>query len=484
MAKEKLTLWLLNRVVEWDHRPLLEALGKNYDVCLGRRVLAEQPEGTADGVVRLAVNDPAGNEEGRPGELMLELKGTRYDEYFVPIPSKCVGAWDGPFWRQQVSPEGAAHLERLGAYLRARFPGTLLPSFAPGPSPLKNPAGSNFGLVQLNVAERGLGYYEMLQRATRLTGAQNVLVGYSQGGTVARYLAYLDEQVSKQPCIHGVVTVQAPNRGSPVASAAKREEVSQALLAIALALPRWLPGDRKQSKAWSYLRPNPGEGVIEFLNGLLDELVEDWSKAKARPKLIDRWITARKWLSGLSGVRELAFWDLDPLELARPGSVLDSINRYPLQRVWHGAVIGTDNRLPSFAQQLAWARSFWVGLLSWVFARPLKWLLDEPSRIYREDAMSFPRGTDAALVRQYQQGLRAGELGLSAGIEAYAHDFVIPSVSQLLMPGTGKAHLGNLVNGQASHVSGADGGPNSEGTTDVQGVVALLEKMEGDSCRP
>ena len=75
MAARKLALWLLNRVAhkEWDHEAMRSALQGGFlgfggnDVVLGKR------------------SDPNCD----PGVLMYEKEG--HDEYFIPIPVKCIG---------------------------------------------------------------------------------------------------------------------------------------------------------------------------------------------------------------------------------------------------------------------------------------------------------------------------------------------------------------------------------------------------------
>src|SRR5262249_32603011 len=55
--------------------------------------------------------------------------------------------------------------------------------------------------------------------------------------------------------------------------------------------------------------------------------------------------TARKWLSGLDGDRQLAFWDLDSIRLNRPGSVMEALDNYPLMDTYCGAVAGDNFHL-------------------------------------------------------------------------------------------------------------------------------------------
>jgi hypothetical protein len=153
----------------------------------------------------------------------------------------------------------------------------------------------------------------------------------------------LDEQVAKKRCLHSVITVQSPNRGSPVASAKKINDVSRAFIAIALSLPKWLPPD--------FLRT--------------------------------------------------------------PGTVS----------------------------------------------------------------------------AEYQAGVPVGTYGLATALAPLAHDFIIPSASQVLIPApptvpvTLSAHLGNLVNPIASHLTGATRWPDQKLTDEVL-VVKLINKLRDDVNAP
>jgi hypothetical protein len=478
MERKPINLWLLNRVVAWDHERLVDALSAKYQVKLGRRVRAGAASG-GEGLVELAVN---AGEQGAPGELMHEgadpscPKPTGYDEYFMPIPSKCLGSEQhGEFWRRVARPGSAAFADAWAAQAK-RFPA----SGSVDLTAARRATGPHFGDVRMNLADPRAGYYQLLQQATQANGgAKNVLVGYSQGGTVARYLAFLDEEVARPElrCIHGVITVQSPNRGSPVASPPKKAAVSSALLGVLLSLPRWLPDPAAPSPVWTYLGAAGAEhSLIDFVNGLLDALLHTWKGSQQKAHLFERLRTARKWLSGLSGVPDTAFYDLDPLRIGAQGSVLDSIQRYPLGAVLHGAVIGTDNRSCELVQALLASANWYVRLAAWLWRGSIRRLVAQADAIYKDAAMSFPDGADATLLRDYQAGLPRGAEQLDRPLEARAHDFVIPSVSQLLIP-AGPAHLGNLVNPDASHITGAQLWEDREGKTDEDLVAQLLAKM-------
>src|SRR4051794_15304144 len=122
MSNRPLNLWLLNRVVGWDKQRLARALGPH--VRLGwRRMKSMAPRHEPLGP-EIFVN---AEEESYPGELMHESHigpgstHTKYDEYFVPIPVKCVRHPRSPFWRQTAtSPEAAARLDAIAMALDER----------------------------------------------------------------------------------------------------------------------------------------------------------------------------------------------------------------------------------------------------------------------------------------------------------------------------------------------------------------------------
>jgi hypothetical protein len=479
MAKPKLTLWLLNRVVGWNRDLLLATLMDRFDVELGRRVRAKGSGASQElQTLDLRVND---GEDGAPGELMHEganLGGaiTAYDEYFMPIPLKCAGTLGTPFWIDVASPDGLNRLAELGQNLANRFP----PGNEFNPSDAKAKIGPHFGEVRMNLVDRSIGYYELLQRASEASGAQNVLIGYSQGGTVARYLAFLDEHVAQpeKRCIHSVITVQSPNRGSPVASKQKEVDVSRAFLAILLSLPKWLPDAFRNTSLWSFLGDaEKRNSLISFVNGLLDAELAAWPVSDKNKRLRTTWLSARKWLSGLSGLEDLAFWDLDPARVSEVGSVLHGIATYPLKTIQHGAIIGTDNRLHDLVGAFLHDSPWYVHLVAWFASSRIDALVGDAEDIYKSDTMSFPAGTPGTVASEYEKGIARGTYGLTADLPIKAHDFVIPAASQLLIPTDSPAHLGNLVNPDASHLTGAMEWDAGDGKNDEELALELLRRL-------
>ena len=510
----QLTLWFLNRINVWDHATLVEALGGPGRVKLGTRIEASGADGETATTVDVAANHE--DELGAPGELMHEGHGlptdrenadptpTKYDEYFFPIPDKCLGK-DQEFWKRIASAEGQQRLAEIEAHEKGRAVcterikrreeerqrrGLTHEQLA------KTTIGRRFGEVQMNLGtgKENLGYYQMLHRATAVSGARNVLIGYSQGGTVARYLAFLDEHVvaPQHRCIHGVITVQAPNRGSPLACPNKARDISRAIVEVAASILQWLParstagagnggttGDALRSLDEFLKGEIKDDGVVRFINHLLDHLLDSASGDDERTKkLVDAWETARKWLSGVSGVPSLAFWDIDPDRLAEPGSVLHSINSHHLREVLHGAVIGTDFQIDALIFYVLSQGHRFLSLVARLLGRPIHAHVEQARGIVCDTALSFPQSSKQALeeiAQAYDMGAgTGGALELDKDIPARAHDFVIPSVSQLLVPHT-PAHLGNYVNPNASHLTGA---ARDGETSDVDAVCGLLKQLQ------
>ena len=155
-----------------------------------------------------------------PHNLMPET------EYFVPIAAKCLGdrlsdeyinsckdknvktkliniiKYFYPIWSQ----EKKRKKYKIGKIYRSFW------EIGSGPYRL-DPDKSSMMLTQ-----NWIGYYDILKEAFIKTGRKNVLIGYSQGGLVARYLCWLSEYLFKEDIIEAVITVQSPNFGSPLAN--------------------------------------------------------------------------------------------------------------------------------------------------------------------------------------------------------------------------------------------------------------------------
>jgi pimeloyl-ACP methyl ester carboxylesterase len=466
---KKIALWLLNRVAgpDWDREGMLEALrgpwaGEQNEVRLGER------------------------EDCAPGVLMRETEDA--DEYFVPIPVKCIGdpgLFDPPpsnpaALQETLAFYGSTYFNQTGPFHWSRYWHSLN-------ARKSDQRRRGFFRDVRMVGRLGEGYYRSLQKfSRRYPGYRHVLVGYSQGGLVARYLAYLDERVFGNALIDGVVTLNSPNYGSPLARPANADNVAQALALVMAGAGQldaaMFPEVATQLRA---LALSPQEVDIAWMITLLDAALERFRATPPlkgnRPGLYNFLATARKWLSGLESDKdnrvfeheESSFFDLDIGLLSKAGSVLNAVNAFPLKKVKHAAIVGTDSLLDTFVgsgiQSYVNAQSWlWRVAFSWFFkprlAAALRGLLTFSGSAYT-DAMkeqALDESTDPAIVARtvdFTSGVTETDprynIQTDDGFKANAHDFVIPSAYQLIESHS-DACLGNWVNPNASHLSGAD----------------------------
>ncbi|HEY4220011.1 MAG TPA: hypothetical protein VGO62_01685 [Myxococcota bacterium] len=234
-------LWLINAVQDWPHEDLLAALRSGGDeAVLGdRELLAINDHATA-----LARPPPYDyTEYSQEGALMHE-GGFRdpvrdqsrrsashklfhsFDEYFVPIPVKCIGVPEqvGAAARARGAPvdddalaafcrDYSEYFTHASATFVQRYWDRGFSGAPTSARPPRHPVECNE--VRMHTLA-GVGYYEILLAWNRRAGHEgdrHVLLGYSQGGLVARFLAHLDEHVFRADLVRGLVTVQTPNFG-------------------------------------------------------------------------------------------------------------------------------------------------------------------------------------------------------------------------------------------------------------------------------
>ncbi|MES1208041.1 MAG: hypothetical protein ABUS79_19065 [Pseudomonadota bacterium] len=481
------TLWCLNRVARWNQHKLMGALAaRGHAVRAGSRARFDRA--------------PLGQGVTRDGVLMHEELAC--DEYFVPIVVKCVGDPD-------------RFLDRFGGALtadgRARFEALRsdFPQFYPrpgSPAHLRDwreywktfPINSAFWHVGMFTRTDGphayAGLYEVLAQEARDNGERAVLIGYSQGGLVARFLAWMDEQLmaSDERAVAAVITVQSPNHGSPLADGANVGNAGTGLLGAVTGLLGYpiIPSEDPHTHAAvealvaGQLRvPDPqaethppyhfGVGAV---CALLDAMIRD--TPRSRPEKADVLRTCRKWLTGLSPAKMFtAFADLDPRGLDDPRSVLGRLMAAPLDQVFHGAIIGGD---PSAEDLIVQQRPWWQRWLIRLLAKP-SWF-DDLARPFAEIVMNEAASPEppqsplhAALAELYRTGLSGSAAEVT--LPPFAHDFVIPAVSQALYTlghrPTNVPFLGNRLNAKATHASGAD--PDDDACD-----LPFVEQMLGD----
>jgi pimeloyl-ACP methyl ester carboxylesterase len=442
MNKRPLRLWTLN-ATENLLKPAEAAILGIFNGPFGPR-RAVWADRTAYDAPSAAV-DPE-KKTGPSTNLMPDV------EYFVPIAAKCIGQlFDDPA-------AGPALAAIRDYYERTIWRGSYQDYWREwrhrgrsGPTRMLTPDH--------------LGYYEILRESAK--DADNILIGYSQGGLVARYLAWLDEFLGGS-AVSGIVTVAAPNLGSPLANPLNRDAVIDGLVRALCDLasmsdPAYQPIVDRLVAAVDF------ETVHELLL-MAEDAVKADPKLTARTRGFARQFlrTARKWLSGLEprtdGYRATAFTDLNLFTLDDPWSILGSVNRRPLRRVLHAAVVNAD---PAAIDMVKAAFPPWLDPLVAKLLGAIKWLdrpispdnLDALSRRYRAEVMAENRPQGVPLSPDIQAALDELDEGRSQDpiLEARAHDFIIPSAYQVLVPNQSSkaSFLGCWVNPQSNHLSGS-----------------------------
>lgn len=401
------------------------------------------------------------------------------DEYFVPIPLKCIGRKYQQYLEGQINipddgkplMDGIINSDRHPYFRDKRlfeaFWDRELDTSSPKVEKIKvldEAVCTAFGQVRMKTPNF-MGYYELLEQ---YQGETHILIGYSQGGLVARYLAFLDEYVFQKNIISGVITIASPNYGSPLAHPGNRDSVIQGVVEILrVSLPiitglfDFISQTDLDNLTYDYLYNNLIKRSylsvtdrlqnIEENNGIQEQLLS---------RLKSFFETAIKWLSGLENNPMSAFDDLDIDNYHRPYSVLRLVNENPLKQTYSGAII-TGN---SSSMNLLLAGASWlVRILSiplfWLKARRVNTVYSDQVMMEQPDT-SDPTGISAGLVRHYQEGYptetKASVIGPASPdfkLPAYRHDFVIPSVYQLL-PGHEALSLGHFLNLDANHNTG------------------------------
>lgn len=279
------------------------------------------------------------------------------EEYFVPIAAKCIGSM--------------FNLNKL-ASIKGYFQN------------IYGLAGNNFydyfwqnpviaGNTSKMITKNNIGYYEILKKTYDETGRKNILVGYSQGGLVARYLAFLDEYVFGDNIIHGVITVQSPNYGSPLADPTQGNQiVDEGVIGSALTMASMYPNvfieltkHLQNATNFTTVTGQNNLSVNELINGLYLGNKKVLNKTEKKGKFAlwfnDVLESGIKWTSGLNGNKDSAFSDLNPQNLSKPESVLHSVNTYPLKRIKCWSIISAQNDFSKLFQSVVDELIFFAG---------------------------------------------------------------------------------------------------------------------------
>ena len=367
------------------------------------------------------------------------------EEYFVPIAIKCLGnQWEN----HSLSPEGRSILKEIEYLYFRQWKLPPWQSFWDQSSPFRSMK-----------TPPGVGYFQIIQQNHRI-GDKHILIGYSQGGVVARFLAFLDEYVFQTHMIDAVITIASPLKGSPLASPTNKETITDALIKIILeffSFYEYYDGKTGFVRVLKRLR------LIKFQD--IDNLLSDWiadsrDLASLHPyyATIGNYLsTFQKWLSGLHGDRESAFWELNPSRILSPFSVLSLIQKPLLAK--RATIVTQNHSVEEIAKDY-----FALSLGSWIYpfwkwARP--WLLSR----------KFGGQTLASNLNAIQTTYDTELIGC---FPPYHHDFMVPSNLQSIDEETS---LGIYPLPRANHLNGKN--PSSPGGRAIlQALYSILQDYQ------
>jgi hypothetical protein len=481
MSDRELTIWTLNRAddIVQDHTGEIEALLEGHRRFEGRNHKLSAKFGNRrafnidEANIEILPDPPGGTRRAREewerqqrvrhprdtNKIMFERED--FDEYFMPIPLKCIGNL-----RKQtgLDPDAQQRLDAIVAQNEYLSDDAKYNAYwQAGQGPLGN---------RRMATKDTMGYYEILRES-----APNILIGYSQGGLVARYLAYLDEHVFKENLIDGIITIASPNYGSPLANSQNREHVADGLVETMLSLAQLLTVDYPEFMKFTRGRIN-FEGMMAMLDALkldLDTTLADNTVPDDKKKEMEGTLgivaTAIKWFGGLRGTADNAFFELNTGRHAIAGSVLHEVNNHPLQRIAYGGVVTMNNNLRVFIKSLL------SGVKGWAFDALIGERFEPGTAVYRSEVMAdrfSATQLQNPIIKQKQDEYRTGVA--AHGIPVLAHDFIIPSCYQLL-PENGARFLSMKINKEANHNSANDMSTD-EGKQTLTFIKALIKEMK------
>lgn len=450
---KKMTVWTLNKaanLLEPNQGAILDIFReKGYeDAVFGKR------------------SDFNGAEPGDPNEPDINLMpGT---EYFVPIAPKCIG---GLFDAEPVNEK----LQHIRNYYANEVKQKDYKFFWDT---------GEHGYQMLT--RKYMGYYSILKET-----APNFLVGYSQGGLVARYLLWLAEEVFNEPdLVKGVITVSSPNFGSPLANSNNADDIFLGfakIVTILLGIP-WCLKRKTENILTEIARKDP-ENLRKFIKGIGESILssdqlsglsaEQQKKAALLSGILEELYN---WLGGLRNDPDNAFYDLNIFRLDKPYSVLTSIFQSNPQTTIRG-IISTDNSLKEILEDvweliiaIIWEkikeclrlnRSLPSGLeklldrgddvllkLTSLSPKKRRSKIEKIEKVINTEIMVEHETAENEVIKQRMLNYKKGIT--SPDIPKYAHDFVIPSAYQLTVNQMEIPPAFNIPNYDANHLSGSD----------------------------
>ncbi len=410
------------------------------------------------------------------------------EEYFIPIVPKCLGSL-----LERDS------LKNIRDYYENEA----------GQSPYSyfwsQECHSQRGYRMLTPPSRG--YYSFIKEYAEQRNASNLLIGYSQGGLVARYLAWLSQNIFQDhELITAAITVSSPDYGSPLANEKNREHIVAGLVKMLLTI---FLGSA--AKAQTYLAEHPLIlELIDFetLYGFLRLLGSALSHIGAS-RLAELIETILHWMGGLKNDPDNACYDFNMLRMEKnytvkgaEYSVLASIHNDEEPGIPISGVVSCNSSIAYFLEEItllellklilsvlekceggafphfeeAILRGQEKGKQQDLSNEEIAGIVSDLEMIYRNEIMveyyreiSDPRLQ--SVLRYYNDGI--AELS----IPQQAHDFIIPSsyqISGALAPEVSK-NL-NLLNPEANHIIGAS--PDyPAGVANVKAIETLIQNL-------
>jgi hypothetical protein len=495
-----LVLWFVNRVVGWNEKRLRAALeSAGHRVRLGNRNDFNAMMAPQNGALEISL----------PGELMHEGYSSavqhvpvQRNEYFVPFFVKCLGDVDGFASRNKIAPSKTDAWKAVETQYRKAFvdAGAPIKWISYWDAPPVGAMRMNTPTVQRATPREipaYLGIYEIM-KMERSQDEHAVIVGYSQGGVVARYLAFIDS-LTTTPFVKAVVTAHSPNWGSPVARYDNRQHATAgAYKAVAGLLGMPTPSISHQSAVFKSVGlkldelvgglltpptadpPGPRRMDIEAVAALLRAAIEDFDRMSpyartSNAATIDLVDTALKWTGALENKFGSAFNDLSIGTISEEGRVLHDINNAWPETVLAGAILGGNFSLKTLVRSMVSGLATLCvdGLIGQIREN-----LTNAQEAWRDGPMTehdvtkpgaHPVSTD------YLTAVHVHTIDGQVMIPERSHDFLVPTTYQSLGPrwlgSAPKAPpkpswlVGNLFNEDAAHLSGAelsDQHPNNE----------------------
>ncbi|OHD19804.1 MAG: hypothetical protein A2086_07140 [Spirochaetes bacterium GWD1_27_9] len=382
-------------------------------------------------------------------------------EYFVPIAAKCLG-------------EKINQLDDIKKYFYDRWKYSKLDD-------RKNYEYDNLwrsfwdihcGSEEYSkmITKNYLSYYDILK-----DNPNNILIAYSQGGLVARYLAYLSEYVfnEENKVIKAVITLNSSNFGSPLANTNNAETIIDSAITSFNTLISLYPQDFKHFNKYLQNKIDFKDiyGIFQNLNKDLENF--DGNNQTESIKNMKSFVSSlKKWLSGLHNDKDTAFSDLNIFDIDNKNSILETVNNNLPKKIYYGGVASTDNDFKNVFYSLLRGVNFILPGFVRLFIKNMK-ILDKPlaenvikfNQIFKDvvmkecdyDVNNAKNKFIKDIIGYYQNGVSLKTFKLNKSeLPAKSHDFVMPTAYQLL-PNNGQSNfLGNKINDKANHNTGKD----------------------------